>query len=445
MRTCPVSCNCHDLTETDSHFAPRTISFTDFPLTTSFRTHYLRLVVLSTQVTNTMGGSAFSATLPASALPRIPPAVYRALKARLTPRLQTLYSIVSTPYEAPEKTDHGDLDFLVCGPLDGTTMEVPHEDVQTLLNAKYVVPMPGNRTSSYAVRIELGEWATLGHGSEEEEARRRAKEADGQEELFTQVDVHVCSDKAEWERIHTLHGYGDLGMILGLIARNKGLALSTKGLKIPHPPRPPFDLCENMDEIFIYMGLSMSRWKAGFQTKREVFEWAGTSSFFDPARFKTEGQGIKKVKPERKMYAQFVEWAKGQQQQGAGDSTTCSMEKEEQVQHALKYFGKKEEWDALEREDADKARLKEGFNGTKVREWAGLPIEQWKDLKNIMDTVRALAGGEPGVLKILVEQGDEGIKEYVLKAKEMLGVTVGEEEVSEVTTALEAVALDQIS
>ncbi|KAF7375035.1 hypothetical protein MSAN_00389600 [Mycena sanguinolenta] len=348
-----------------------------------------------------MGGSAFSAILPASAFPRIPPEVYHALKARLTPRLQSLYSIVSTPYEAPEKADHGDLDFLVCGPLDSAIMEVPHSDMQALLNATHVVPMLGNRTSSYALRIEHGEWAALGHGPEEEEARRQAK-ADGQDEMFSQVDVHI-----------------------------------------PHPPHPPFDLCDDMGEIMQYIGLSMSRWEAGFQTKREIFEWVATSSLFDPARFKTEGQGIKKVKPERKMYAQFVEWVKEQQQhETGGDAGTRGMEKEEQIQHALKYFGKKEEWDVIEREVTDKARLKEGFSGTKVREWARLPVEQWKDLKNIMDEVRASVGGEPGILKILNEQGEEGIKEQVLWAKEKLGVTVVEKDVSEVTTTLEEVTIN---
>ncbi|KAJ6577218.1 hypothetical protein B0H19DRAFT_1217986 [Mycena capillaripes] len=367
-----------------------------------------------------MGGSAFSAILPASALLRIPPLVYRAVKARLTPRLQTLYSIVSTPYEAPEKADHGDLDFLVCEPLNGAA-EVPYADVQTLLKAKHVVPFPGNRTSSYAVLIERGEWAPMGHASDEEEARRLAKETDDQEETYYQVDVHVCSDKAEWERIQFFHGYGDLGMIMGLVARNKGLALGSKGLKIPHPPRPPFELSESMNEIMKYMGLSMERWKAGFQTKKEVFEWVGESPLFDAARFRAEGQGIKKVKPERKMYAQFVEWAK-EQKEHLADSSTASertMDKEEQVQHALKYFGKKEEFDAMEREDREKARLKESFNGSKVREW-------WKDLKNIMDEVRATVGGEPGILKILDEKGEEGIKEYVLQAKEKLGVIVSE-------------------
>jgi len=41
----------------------------------------------------------------------------------------------------------------------------------------------------------------------------------------------VCSDQAEWERVVFFHAYGDLGMILGLIARNNGLTLGTGGLK----------------------------------------------------------------------------------------------------------------------------------------------------------------------------------------------------------------------
>ncbi|KAJ7816749.1 hypothetical protein B0H14DRAFT_2602426 [Mycena olivaceomarginata] len=44
--------------------------------------------------------------------------------------------------------------------------------------------------------------------------------------------MHVCADKAEWEHIHFFHGNGNLGIILGLVARNKGLALGSKGLKI---------------------------------------------------------------------------------------------------------------------------------------------------------------------------------------------------------------------
>lgn len=35
------------------------------------------------------------------------------------------------------------------------------------------------------------------------------------------------------------HGYGDLGMILGLIAKNVGLALGSKGLKVGLGPSLP--------------------------------------------------------------------------------------------------------------------------------------------------------------------------------------------------------------
>jgi hypothetical protein len=50
--------------------------------------------------------------------------------------------------------------------------------------------------------------------------------------FLLQVDVHVCSDKSEYDRISFFHSYGDMGMILGLIARNSGLALGLKGLKV---------------------------------------------------------------------------------------------------------------------------------------------------------------------------------------------------------------------
>ncbi|KAJ7170574.1 hypothetical protein C8R43DRAFT_979893 [Mycena crocata] len=377
-----------------------------------------------------MGGSAFSAVLTASALPRMPPAVYRAVKARLAPRLESLYAVVSTPYEAPEKDDHGDLDFLVCEPRT-TEIEVPYETVQAVLNAKHVVPMPGNRTSSYAVPVEIGEWGAFGHASDET-TRREVAKTDDQHELYYQVDVHVCSDRAEWERIQFFHGYGDLGMIIGLVARNKGLALGSKGLKVPHPPRPPFDLSDSMDEIVKYMGLSMERWKAGFQTKQQVFEWVATSSLFDPARFQTEGQGIKKVKPERKMYAQFVEWVKEQQRHST--PSPGALDKEGQIQHALDYFGKKDEFDTLEREDADKARLKQGFSGIKVREWTGLRGEQWKELKATMDLVRSWVGGEPGILKILDEEGEAVLKQIVLRA-------LAEQDVAEITNTLQGVVV----
>lgn len=236
-------------------------------------------------------------------------------------------------------------------------------------------------------------------------------------------------------------------MILGLIVRNNGLAIGTKGLKVhllalhalaqivltevfkmPDPPNAPLDLSESFDEIVEFLGLSMETWRAGFATKRQIFEWAGTCRLFDPLRFKSEGQGISKVKPERTMYAEFVNWAV-QQQKGLDipmvNKTQTQQAREEKKQRvrdeALVHFGKKAEFDENNRVRAARMRLKEDFSGTNVRDWTELG-EYWKGVKIIMDAVRMRVGGDEGVLKILEEEGVEGLKKVVLEVKNALGI-----------------------
>ena len=126
-----------------------------------------------------MGGSAFNAVLQVAAFPRMPPAVYTNLKARLYPKLAELYTYVGVPIETPEKLDHGDLDFLVAFPKN---QSLSHEVIKETLGAKFMIPMEGNRTSNYAVPILLGEWAPFCHSAEEDE---RKKVTDGQ--IFYQV------------------------------------------------------------------------------------------------------------------------------------------------------------------------------------------------------------------------------------------------------------------
>lgn len=127
-----------------------------------------------------MGGRAFGAVLPLAAFPRIPPAVYRNLKAHLYPKLSELYTWVGVPSEAPEKLDYGDLDFVVAVPKN---QSLSHQVIKEVLGAKIVIPMEGNRTSHYAIPIPLGEWALSGHSAEEDD--KREKITDGQ--IFYQV------------------------------------------------------------------------------------------------------------------------------------------------------------------------------------------------------------------------------------------------------------------
>jgi len=130
-----------------------------------------------------MGGSAFGAILSTTAFPRLPPAVYKALKARLYPKLADLYTWVGVPVEAPEKVDHGDLDLLVAIPKPPRMTLVSHEDVKEAIGAKFAIPMDGNRTSNYAVPVQLGEWGTLGHADDEEQKRIASEDS----EIYYQV------------------------------------------------------------------------------------------------------------------------------------------------------------------------------------------------------------------------------------------------------------------
>ena len=130
-----------------------------------------------------MGGSAFSASLPLTAFPRLPSSVYKNLKAKLLLKLQELYLYVGVPIEAPEKVDHGDLDFLVAVPLAPGTDYVRHEQIAEAIGAKHVVPNAGNRTSNFAIPIHHEEWKQAGHGAKEREQRSLAE----RQEIFYQV------------------------------------------------------------------------------------------------------------------------------------------------------------------------------------------------------------------------------------------------------------------
>jgi hypothetical protein len=122
-----------------------------------------------------------------------------------------------------------DLDFVVASPKsigDGAddAGKPTHEDVKQALGATFMVPFEANRTSNFAIPITK-DWLAQGGCLDKDTPQR---------EIYCQVDVHVCADEGEWNRIVFFHGFGDLGMIFGLVARNCGFSLGTKGLKVGH-------------------------------------------------------------------------------------------------------------------------------------------------------------------------------------------------------------------
>lgn len=164
-----------------------------------------------------MGGRAFLQVLPPGSLHRLPTSLYETLKARLTAQLLTLFAIVRVPPEKPEKKDHGDIDFVVAYPLNrpGITPGL----VGHVLGAVKSIELDGNRTSNYAIEIDRGDWLMY-------------SEPLPLDHVYCQVDVKVCDDEQEVERLTLLHGYGDLGIIIGAIAKSHGLSVNHYGLKV---------------------------------------------------------------------------------------------------------------------------------------------------------------------------------------------------------------------
>ncbi|KAF5389273.1 hypothetical protein D9757_003542 [Collybiopsis confluens] len=373
-----------------------------------------------------MGGSAFN-SLPSGSFPRIPPPVYKDLKARLSPALDRLYEYVAVPIEDPEKTDHGDLDFIVCTPRNArnlpetetdtdTAVNVPHNQVQVALGAIHSIVEDGARTSNFAVLVERGAWSSSGCSEEEE----RAREAVESGEIFYQVDVHVCADKDDWDRVVYFHSYGDLGMIQGLVTRNVGLVLGVNGLKYPNPPHPTLILNQDFDRISIFFGWSSERRNAGFTSRQQIFEWVIESRFFDPKSFRTSGQGISRVKAQRTMYSDFVVWVNARSE--STDMEEVKHRQERVRKEALIEFGRLEEVENYMREFEARKILKTTFNGSVVKGWTELG-NNWRGVKVVMDMVRERHGGEEGLLQIYLLEGEEGLKERVMKAFQESGLS----------------------
>ncbi|RPD62400.1 hypothetical protein L226DRAFT_568817 [Lentinus tigrinus ALCF2SS1-7] len=338
-----------------------------------------------------MGGNAFKNLLPDASFPRMSPALYGALKARLIPILQELYTHVAVSPECPGKIDHGDLDFVVSEPREGLTLG----EVKSALRATCSVPMEGNRTSNYAIPLDAFEdvalmYASTGDGDEATELTT----GDGK---FFQVDVNVCEDRAQWERTVFYTSYGDLGFFLGLLAQTAGLSFNIFGLKLAEPietsPPRTYYLSTSMRDIVAFFGLSMHRWEQGFASQEDIFRWITTSPFALPLLTRYRSADYKSSAKERAdtrpMRIDFIRFLRNTTFQPLVTDTSSpfssSGDYDKKLDAALKHFGKDREHAALRYVGQAQRRAREILNGKTVQQWTGV---QGMPVRFIMDEVK---------------------------------------------------------
>ena len=161
----------------------------------------------------------------------------------------------------------------------------------------------------------------------------------------------------------------------------------------------------------------MERWKRGFETEADAFEWVTTSRFFHPKVLQDkENRSKRKEKGKRQMYNNFPTWVEGQSFDNKALNLTLTTDIT--VQEALDYFGKRKEYDMLMNEydrlenlHAARRRVKAIFNGALITEWTGL---QGLDVRRMMEKVRQRTGGEEAMDGMGVEEV-EGLVKFLAK------------------------------
>ena len=189
---------------------------------------------------------------------------------------------------------------------------------------------------------------------------------------------------------------------------------------------PYFLLSSSIVDIFPFFGLSMERWKAGFETQQEAFEWVTSSRFYVSGRISDRTSRAKSL-ANRGMYQAFLQWsdarvspaaANDSQPQETGETEDREAIKESVRGEALAFFGKREEHDALVQANEKRVRLKAIWNGRKVGEWIGG--------NRLVGRVMALMRRTIGEEKI-GQMTEEELRQHVLQANETVELQIDEE------------------
>jgi len=171
----------------------------------------------------------------------------------------------------------------------------------------------------------------------------------------------------------------------------------------------------------------MERWRVGFATQHEAFEWVACSRFYVPGKI-TDRTSRAKSRAARGMYQAFLRWSDARASTAAENDGQPQVMREavnreaiiESVnEEALAFFGKREEHGALVQANERRLRLKAMWNGRKVGEWTG---GGGTVVGRVMKLLRQTIGEEN-----ISQMTEEELKQHVLQAKETVELQLAEE------------------
>ncbi|XPS72300.1 hypothetical protein M3J09_004467 [Ascochyta lentis] len=235
-----------------------------------------------------MGGNAFK-TLHC---PRIPPEVYAKVKTITTKALETVFAHVTVPFEVPDKSDFGDIDFLVSAPFeDRTALCLTTFPFPTVIEAiKNVLGTPHGRRGFltpdcmyFAIPLSAGLNTTTNNDENSDDEELAA---------WVQVDVKICFKPELFSWMTFELNYASQSGVLGSMIKPLGLTIDPEGLHVRVQEMEDTDWPGSMvwvtrDSWMVcrILGLGRRAVDGGFERSEEKY---AASWMFHPGHFKAK-------------------------------------------------------------------------------------------------------------------------------------------------------------
>lgn len=283
-----------------------------------------------------MGGKVFdNYEMPDGSPPQVPrmsPELYQELIAEYQPRLEALFRNVIVPRDAPNKEDHGDIDFLV----EGIRLSARDQELWKLTEGCLGAELRVARNQSQSFGIPHPNVAGA----------------------FVQVDVELspgngtlgAADLFEWTKF--MKGDADLLQIIGIAHRPLGLTCNDRGLHVRLEQIEPYDkkkallfLTRDPDAAMRFYGFAIEKHAAGFSSETELFDWVASGRFFSRTVFeqRIEKADDRSRQSKRPMYRRFVE----EYMPNTNTDTSKPWSRDQVLREAIRTFDVEQEYAAM--------------------------------------------------------------------------------------------------
>ncbi|RKF53895.1 hypothetical protein GcM3_214008 [Golovinomyces cichoracearum] len=228
-----------------------------------------------------MGGTAFAQHKPPIPTPRLCRPLYKDILSKTVDLLHNHYTHVASPIEAPGKETYGDLDIIVCKPLEASLDESQNSreelalKLKGILNAKAYIVNKGDAIVNFAI--------PLSH-----RPRTESKKNKPEEEIFVQVDIKLCLTCQDFDYSYFHSSHGDLWIILSLIIKpyglwvnNRGMYLRIASIELQDQKKSLVFLSSNPAVVLEFIGLDQKKWWKEMDSRDDIFNYAASCRMFN--------------------------------------------------------------------------------------------------------------------------------------------------------------------